>query len=72
MQEGNVQPAEMARTFNCGIGMVLVVAPEHVDQVVRLLDRSAGSVGGGAAVHKIGRLVQGTSVQLKRLETWGA
>jgi len=68
MREGNVEPGEMARTFNCGIGMVLVVAPEHVDEVVRLLDRSIG----GAAVHKIGCLVEGGSTQLKGLETWAA
>ena len=66
MKEGNVEPREMARTFNCGIGMVLVVAPENVDEVVDLLDRSTD----GAAVHKIGCLVAGRSAQLKGLETW--
>jgi phosphoribosylamine--glycine ligase/phosphoribosylformylglycinamidine cyclo-ligase len=69
MREGNVAPEEMAKTFNCGIGMVLVVAPEHVDEVVRLLSHSTD--GDRAAVHKIGRLVEGRSVQLKHLETWG-
>jgi len=68
MKEGNVEPREMAKTFNCGIGMVLVTAPEHVDEVIRLLARSID----GAAVHKIGCLVEGTGVQLKHLETWGA
>lgn len=29
-QQGNVEDAEMARVFNCGIGMIAVVAPEHV------------------------------------------
>jgi phosphoribosylamine--glycine ligase/phosphoribosylformylglycinamidine cyclo-ligase len=68
MREGNVEAREMARTFNCGIGMVLVVAPENVDEVTRLLGHSTD----GAAVHKIGRLVEGRGVQLKGLETWGA
>jgi phosphoribosylamine--glycine ligase / phosphoribosylformylglycinamidine cyclo-ligase len=68
MQAGNVEPREMARTFNCGIGMVLVVAPENVDEAIRLLDRSIG----GAAVYKMGRLVEGSSVELKGLETWDA
>ena len=28
--QGNIEPAEMARTFNCGIGFVLMVAPADV------------------------------------------
>jgi phosphoribosylformylglycinamidine cyclo-ligase len=27
----------MRRTFNCGVGMVLVVAPEHVEPVLAAL-----------------------------------
>jgi len=75
MTEGNVAPREMARTFNCGIGMVLVVAAEHVDEVVRLLVESkseSGGHGNGAAVLRIGRLVEGRGTQLKGLETWAA
>ncbi len=34
---GNIAPAEMHRTFNCGIGMVAVVAAEHVTSALRLL-----------------------------------
>ena len=68
MKQGNVEPREMAKTFNCGIGMVLVVAPEHVHEVTRLLARSID----GADVHTIGCLVEGRGVQLKHLETWVA
>jgi phosphoribosylformylglycinamidine cyclo-ligase len=35
---GNVPEAEMHRTFNCGIGMVLVMAKEHVQAAIATLD----------------------------------
>lgn len=40
-QQGNVADSEMARVFNCGIGMVVVVAPEHADAALNCL-RAAG------------------------------
>ncbi len=40
-REGGVAEEEMHRVFNCGIGMVVVVAPEHEDQTLGLL-REAG------------------------------
>ena len=49
--EGDIAPFEMARTFNCGTGMVLVVAPEAVAAVVSALSATvigrieAGSKG---------------------------
>jgi phosphoribosylformylglycinamidine cyclo-ligase len=41
---------EMARTFNCGIGMVLVVAPDRVDAVKGILQ------GAGETVAAIGTI----------------
>jgi phosphoribosylformylglycinamidine cyclo-ligase len=35
---GNIAPAEMHRTFNCGIGMIAVVAPDKADEALRLLN----------------------------------
>ena len=32
---------EMLRTFNCGIGMVLVVVADYADDVIALSDRAA-------------------------------
>ncbi|MBP4051898.1 phosphoribosylformylglycinamidine cyclo-ligase [Chromobacterium violaceum] len=49
-REGNVDIQEMYRTFNCGIGMVVVVAPEHAEQALALL-REAGET-----VYRIGQV----------------
>ena len=52
--QGNIEPAEMARTFNCGIGMVLVVAPEDAAGV------AAELTAAGEQVHRIGEVGPGT------------
>jgi phosphoribosylformylglycinamidine cyclo-ligase len=36
-QQGNVADHEMARVFNCGIGMAVVVAPEHAENALHSL-----------------------------------
>lgn len=36
-REGDVEEREMLRTFNCGIGYVLVLAPHHADAAQRAL-----------------------------------
>jgi phosphoribosylaminoimidazole synthetase len=41
---GPVVPTELARTFNCGIGMVLVVSKEHVDEVTQMLRKHGETV----------------------------
>jgi phosphoribosylformylglycinamidine cyclo-ligase len=54
LQEGgSVATDEMARTFNCGIGMVLVVAPELAAAVAAELE------GASETVLEIGRIEQG-------------
>jgi phosphoribosylformylglycinamidine cyclo-ligase len=37
-EQGNVAPQEMYRTFNCGIGMVVVVAKEHTAAAIAQLN----------------------------------
>lgn len=49
-QQGNVADDEMHRVFNCGIGMALVVAPEHANEAVEILQSS------GETVWKIGEI----------------
>ncbi|POA97822.1 phosphoribosylformylglycinamidine cyclo-ligase [Chromobacterium sinusclupearum] len=49
-REGNVDIQEMYRTFNCGIGMVVVVAQQHAEQAAALL-REAGET-----VYRIGQV----------------
>ena len=36
-QQGNVETSEMIRTFNCGVGMVVVVAKENADRTIEIL-----------------------------------
>ena len=65
MREGGVAPAEMARTFNMGIGMVLVVDRELVSETVDALKKR-----GEADVFEIGEIVAGTGVELLNLHAW--
>ncbi len=49
----HIEPGEMARTFNCGIGMALIVSPEDETSVFNDLLASA------EMVYRIGRLTAG-------------
>ncbi len=43
----------MARTFNCGVGMIAIVAPSHVQQVSAQLNEA------GETAFEIGRIEAG-------------
>ncbi|HMA12427.1 MAG TPA: phosphoribosylformylglycinamidine cyclo-ligase [Steroidobacteraceae bacterium] len=52
---GNITPAEMHRTFNCGIGMIAVVAADRADEAVKLLN------GAGERASLIGHIRAGSA-----------
>ena len=43
-EEGGVAEKEMHRTFNCGIGMAVIVAPEHAEEAMRQLTEAGETV----------------------------
>jgi phosphoribosylformylglycinamidine cyclo-ligase len=54
LQEGgSIAPAEMARTFNCGVGMAVIVAPQDASTVSEALR------GAGESVLEIGEVEAG-------------
>ncbi len=52
MELGGLEDAEMGRTFNCGIGMVVVAAEDEADKVAAVLTEA------GETVHHIGHLTE--------------
>ncbi len=55
--EGGLDQAEMLKTFNAGIGMVLVVAADRAEALAELLS------GAGESVHRLGLVVPGEGVR---------
>ncbi|HAU22798.1 MAG TPA: phosphoribosylformylglycinamidine cyclo-ligase [Erythrobacter sp.] len=51
--QGNIEPAEMARTFNCGVGMVLAIGPQHLTEVLARLAEA------GETAFEVGRIEAG-------------
>ena len=63
---GGVAPAEMARTFNCGLGMIVVVAPEAAETALRTLREQ------GETVWRIGELIAEAGTPSVHLDDWDA
>jgi phosphoribosylformylglycinamidine cyclo-ligase len=66
--QGGIEPAELARTFNCGIGMVLAVTPDLAREVAAELETL------GESVSRIGELIDGPRGCTVRggADTWSA
>ncbi|MBD3728835.1 MAG: phosphoribosylformylglycinamidine cyclo-ligase [Sphingomonadales bacterium] len=66
--QGNIEPGEMARTFNCGVGMVLAVAPENLATATAALEAA------GEQVLRVGTIVAGEKGCTVRgsQESWSA
>ena len=66
--QGHIEPEEMARTFNCGVGMVLAVDADQVSAVTEALELA------GETVYRIGHVEAGDKGCTVRgsVETWSA
>ena len=51
--QGNIEPEEMARTFNCGVGMAVIVRADDVKGIMQELEKA------GESVFRIGRIEEG-------------
>lgn len=55
-EQGNISEPEMLKTFNCGIGMVVVVKSDRVEGATRALEEA------GEQVHVLGHVTDGEGV----------
>ena len=71
---GAIEPGELARTFNCGIGMVAVVREASVDGVTEALEAAGETVLriGSIEAGEIGCTVSGSADSWSARENWSA
>ena len=71
---GAIEPGELARTFNCGIGMVAVVRKADVDDVTEALEAAGETVFriGSMEVGEMGCTVSGSADSWSARENWSA
>ncbi len=61
-ETGGIEPAEMLRTFNCGVGMAIVVPPKALEAATNALR------GAGEEVFRIGRIAPRAGDDAIRIE----
>lgn len=66
---GNMEMTELARTFNCGIGMAVIVPADRADEALALFKTE------GEVAYRIGEIVSGSGKPITRVTasegTWG-
>lgn len=65
MQTGQIEALEMARTFNMGVGMVIIVSKENVSEALKSIHES-----GEPGAFVMGEMVEGTGVHMQKMESW--
>ncbi|THH33489.1 hypothetical protein EUX98_g684 [Antrodiella citrinella] len=63
MKHGNVEPLEMARTFNNGIGMVLAIDRSLVEKVRNAIP---------GVVYEIGEVTAQAGVEMRKMDAWSS
>ena len=66
---GNINSIEMARTFNCGIGMVMVTAPEDAANLQNILHENGDPA---IPIGKVVNSVKGDGTLIRNIESWKA
>ena len=69
-EAGNLEPLEMAKTFNCGIGLVVIVQADGVEETRKIFEQS------GETVYSLGHVVKKSANQPATIVTgtagsWG-
>jgi phosphoribosylformylglycinamidine cyclo-ligase len=63
-EAGGIEEQEMLKTFNCGVGMVLVCAPDRAGDLVDLLEAE------GETVSRLGTVTRGAGVRYTGTPNW--
>lgn len=66
IKAGGIAPLEMARTFNMGIGLVVIVGRDKCESALNALRTQDP----GVPVYEIGQVVSTSGVEIRKLEHW--
>jgi phosphoribosylformylglycinamidine cyclo-ligase len=65
-----IAPEEMARTFNCGLGMIAVVAPSEAEELLRSLKAAGHAAVRVGAIESTGDASAPASVAIDGMSRW--